>query len=184
MFLHVTLYVRWGGRKARRIFNSQNTLTSREGKGKKALEQKIVWSAPDVLYFHLTVQWGKIYLISFNNFKTKLVTFDHHRAEFVFSPEKGCTLKEASCFEHQLRNKFISDVKWESRVRSVDWENDAGETIDFLYRSRNYLSHSANLYLYKLQIKAKIAYWRHIWTGAANTLFPASMKFKSVYATL
>merc|ERR1712215_258105 len=116
-----------------------------------------------------TIEWGKSWLVSFNAGKTKLVSFHHHRANPDFGAIRmgDSILEEAPCLERLLGLKFTPDLKWNSYIASV--AKEASKMIGSLYRSREYLTPSSILYLYKSQIRPTMEYCCHIWAGASRT---------------
>ena len=64
---------------------------------------------------------GKMWLVTFNATKTKLITFHHHRnnPDFPEIAMDGTYLHESSCLNKLLRLKFTPDLKWNSYIDSV-----------------------------------------------------------------
>lgn len=67
-------------------------------------------------------------------------------------------------------------------IRSV--AKDPGKLFGTLYRSRNYLTLYAMLYLYKSQIMSNIEYRFHMWAEGGYSHTAALSKLKMVYALL
>ena len=113
------------------------------------------------------VSWGKEWLVTFNASKTKLMSF-HHRRTFVDSPSvemNDIVLNETPCLDRFLGLKITPDLKWNSYITSVSTR--AGKMVGSFYRSREYFTQSAILYLYKSQIRPTMEYCCHIWAGAS-----------------
>lgn len=73
----------------------------------------------------LAVQWRKNWLVKFNTFKTKPVTFQHYQADPEFSPVtmNGCTAEKISFFECLL------GLKTQSVTRTYHVVKDAGNSL-------------------------------------------------------
>lgn len=73
----------------------------------------------------LAVQWRKKWLVKFNTFKTKPVTFQHHQADTEFSPVimNDCTAEKISFFECLL------GLKTQSGTRTYHVVKDAGKIV-------------------------------------------------------
>ena len=115
------------------------------------------------------VQWGKDWFVTFNASKTKLVTFHHKKGSPSFCPIQmdNSVLEEAPCFERFLGLKLTPDLKWNSYILSV--AKEAGKMVGSFFRTRKYLTPAAILYLYKSQIRPRMEYCCHIWSGASKT---------------
>ena len=114
------------------------------------------------------VEWGKTWHVSFNPSKTKLVTFHHKRGIVQFNPVQmdQVVLENSPCLERLLGLKLTPDLKWNSYILSV--AKEAGRMVGSFYRSKKFLTPAAILYLYKSQIRPKMEYCCHIWSGASD----------------
>merc|ERR1712148_109025 len=63
--------------------------------------------------------------------------------------------------------KLTPDLKWNSYILSVAMET--GKMVGSFFRSKKYLTPAAILYLYKSQIRPKMEYCCHIWSGASKS---------------
>ena len=115
------------------------------------------------------VQWGKDWFVTFNASKTKLVTFHHKKNDPSFNlvHMDSSFLEEAPCLERLLGLKLTPDLKWNSYILSVAMET--GKMVGSFFRSKKYLTPAAILYLYKSQIRPKMEYCCHIWSGASKS---------------
>lgn len=112
---------------------------------------------------------GKDWLLSFSTSKTKLVSFHHHKADPKPVPilMSDHTLKEAPCFEHLLSLNLTLDLKWNTCIHAI--AKDTGRMVWYLYCIWKYLIPAAMLKLYKSQIRPRMEFWCHIWTGAVQS---------------
>ena len=104
----------------------------------------------------IIVQWGQMWLVTFNATKTKLITFHHHRnnPDFTEITMDGTYLHEPSCLNKLLCLKFTPELKWNSSIDSV--AKYAARMVGALYRSMRLLTPESLLYLYKSQIRLRM----------------------------
>ena len=115
-----------------------------------------------------TVHWGNKWLAKFNASKTKLITFHHHRdaPNIPTISMDGVDLEESPSLDKLLGLKFSPDLKWDSYIASV--AKDTARMVGSFYRSKQFLTCKALLYLYKSQIRPKMEYCSHIWAGSSQ----------------
>ena len=111
------------------------------------------------------VSWGEKWRVTFNAAKTNSVTFHHHQhPNFPNLNMNGVELAESNSHNRLLGLTLTSDLKWDTYIRKI--AKNASRMIESLYRSKQYLSPSSILYLYKSQIRPTMEYCCHIWAGA------------------
>ena len=76
----------------------------------------------------------------------------------------GVALEEQMSLDRLLGVKFTPDLKWNLYLEEVG--KDVSKMIGSFYRSKKYLSPESLLYLYKSQVRPKMEYCCHIWSGA------------------
>ena len=113
------------------------------------------------------VTWGEKWLVSFNATKTKSVSFHHHRQpDFSVLSMNGVDLVESDSHDRLLGLTLSSDLKWDTYIARI--AKNASKMVGSFYRSRNFLSPSSILYLYKSQIRPTMEYCCHLWAGASH----------------
>ena len=110
------------------------------------------------------VEWGKLWLLSFNSKKTQLVSFNRKRDPFlppIYMERDG--LAEKSSLK-LLGLTLTSDLSWNSYISSIG--KSGARKVGSLYRSMKYLTPEAALYLYKSTIRPCMECCCHLWAGA------------------
>ena len=112
-------------------------------------------------------KWGEKWLVTFNATKTKSVSFHHHRqSDFPHLSMNDVDLVESDSHDRLLGLKLTTYLKWDSYITWI--AKNASKMVGSFYRSREYLSPSSILYLYKIQIRPRMEYCCHIWAGASQ----------------
>ena len=107
-----------------------------------------------------TVEWGKKWLVDFNDGKTQLVLCDWSNNTGAIDVEMdGSVLEEKSSFE-MLGLTFSSKLDWGSHIISI--AKTASKKIGALICSMNFLSPEVALYLYKSTISSSMEYCCHV----------------------
>ena len=112
-----------------------------------------------------TVDWGRKWLVDFNDGKTQLVSFDRSENTGAIDVKMdGSALEEKSSFK-MLGLIFSSKLDWGSYIVSI--AKTASKKIGALIRSMKFVSpEDAALYLYKSTIQPCMEYCCHVWAGA------------------
>lgn len=100
----------------------------------------------------LTNQWEKNRLLTFNTWKTKLISLRHYR------PVNGCSFKEDPCFVWLFKYKRTLQPMWISYIGSL--VKDADKIVAFLYSVSK--THSSIIYHNTSQVSSERNYCCHI----------------------
>ena len=112
------------------------------------------------------MDWGKKWLVAFNDRKTQLVSFDgSNNNGFIDVKMDGSVLEEKSSFK-MLGLTFSSKLDWGSYIISI--AKTASKKIGALIHSMKFLSPEVALYLYKSTIQPCVEFSCHIWAGAPS----------------
>ena len=104
--------------------------------------------------------WGKKWLVYFNDGKTQVVSFDRSNKNCCIDVKMGgSVLEEKSSFK-MLGLTFSSKLDWGSYIISI--AKTASKKIGALIRSMKFLSPEVALYLYKSTIHPCMEYCCHI----------------------
>ena len=107
-----------------------------------------------------TVDWGRKWLVDFNDGKYQLVSFDRSNNTFAIDMKMdGSVLEEKSSFK-MLVLIFSSKLGWGSYIISI--VKTASKNIGALIRSMKFLFPDVALYLYKSTICPWIEYCCHV----------------------
>ena len=107
-----------------------------------------------------TVDWGKKWLVDFNNGKTQLVLFDQSNSNGSIDVKiNGSVLEEKSSFK-MLGLIFSSELDWGSYIISI--AKNASKKIGALILSLKFFSPEVVLYLYKSTICPCMEHYCHI----------------------
>ena len=113
-----------------------------------------------------TVDWGKKWLVDFNDEKTQLVLFDRsNNNDSIDVKMDGSFLEEKSSFK-MLGLTFSSKLDWGSYITSI--AKTASKKIGALIRFMKFLPPEVALYLYKSTIRPCMEYCCHVLAGAPS----------------
>ena len=113
-----------------------------------------------------TVDWGRKWLVDFNDGKTPLVSFDRCKNTGAIDVKMdGSVLEKKTSFK-MLRLTFSSTLDWGSYIVSI--AKTASKKIGAFIRSMTFLSHEVALYLYKSTIRPCMEYCCHVWASAPS----------------
>ena len=94
-----------------------------------------------------TVEWGKKWLVDFNDGKTQLVSFDRSNNNGSVDVKMGGSILEEKSSFKMLGLTFSSKLDWGSCIISI--AKTASKKIGALIHSMKFLSPEVALYLYK-----------------------------------
>ena len=122
------------------------------------------------------MDWGRKWIVDFNDGKTKLVLIDRSNNTGAIDVKmEGSVLKEKSSFK-MLRLTFSSKLDWGSSIISI--AKTAFKKIGALIRSMKFLSPEVALYLYKSTIWPCMEYCCHAWAGGPSCYLELSNKLQ------
>ena len=112
------------------------------------------------------MDWGKKWLVDFNDGKTQLVSFEWSNNNGSIDVKMdGSVLEEKSSFK-MLKFTFSSKLDWDSYIISI--AKTASRKIGALMRSMKFLSPEVAVYLNKSTISPCMEYCCHVWAGATS----------------
>ena len=130
------------------------------------LRQQLEFASELELDLRDIVDWGKEWLVNFNNGKTQLVSFDRSNDNGSIDVKMhGSVLEEKSSFK-MLGLTFSSKLDCGSYIISI--AKTASNKIGALICSMKFLSPEVALYLYKSTIRPCMEYCCHVWAGAPS----------------
>ena len=113
-----------------------------------------------------SVDWGRKWLVDFNDEKTQLVSFDRSNSTGAIDVKMdGSVLEEKSSFK-MLGLTSCSELDWGSYIIFI--AKTASKKIGALIRSMKFLFPEVALYLYKSTIRPCMEYSCHVWAGAPS----------------
>ena len=80
-------------------------------------------------------------------------------------------LKDSPCLNKLLGHKLTPDLRWDAFIKYV--ARDAARKVGSFYRSRDILTPSALLYLYRNQIRPCMEYCCHLRDGSSQYSLPS-----------
>ena len=111
-----------------------------------------------------TVDWGKKWLVDFNDGKTQRVSFGRSNNNgSIYVKIDGSVLEEKSSFK-MLGLTFSSKLDWGTDI--ISFAKTTSKKIGTLIRSMNFLFPEVALYLYKSTIRPRMEYCCHVWASA------------------
>ena len=112
------------------------------------------------------MDWGRKWLVDFNNGKTQLVSFDCSNNTGAIDMEMNGDVLEENLSFKMLGLTFSYKLDWALTLSLL--LKLPPKKIGALIRSMKFHSHEVALYLYKSMIQPCMEYCSHVWAGAPS----------------